>query len=84
MLARRSSSGKTFRGQLIDELIEVELDPGDYADATDEEIAEAIEERLEDLRGEYADAMDASGWNIDDDSGYGPFSYFARAMNKDD
>jgi hypothetical protein len=30
------------------------------------------------------DAADAGGWTPGDDSGYGPFSYFAHAMAKDD
>jgi len=30
------------------------------------------------------DAPDYGGWDPDDDSGYGPYSYFAHAMAKDD
>jgi hypothetical protein len=42
--------------------------------------AEMWDEVLDDL----ADAYDTGGYTPDDDSGYGPYSYFAHAMAKDD
>jgi len=42
------------------------------------------DEVLEDEASAYADAMDDGGWTPDDDTGYGPYSYFAHTMAKDD
>ena len=84
VVARRESGGKTLREQLLADLIELDLDPAEWTDATDDEIAAAIDEERELIADEYADAMDIGGWTEDDDSGYGPYSYFAHAMAKDD
>jgi hypothetical protein len=40
----------------------------------------AIEDELDAI----SEALDPGGWSEDDDSGYGPYSYFAHAMAKDD
>lgn len=82
--ARRNTAGKTRRDQLVGELVELDLDPDDYTDLTDDEISDVIADEQDSLRDAYADAMDTGGWTEDDDSGYGPFSYFAHAMSKDD
>lgn len=84
VVARRESDGKTLREQLLADLTELDLDPAEWTDATDGEIAAAIVEERELLANEYADAMDTGGWSEDDDSGYGTYSYFAHAMAKDD
>lgn len=38
----------------------------------------------DEVLGDLADAYDTGGYTPDDDSGYGPYSYFAHAMAKDD
>ena len=39
VVARRESGGKTLREQLFADLIELDLDPAEWTDATDDEIA---------------------------------------------
>jgi hypothetical protein len=56
-------------------LDEAGLDPGDFRGASRAEILDAIEDELD---------YDDGGWTEDDDTGYGPYSYFAHAMAKDD
>ncbi len=46
--------------------------------------AEMWDEVLDQAADELADAYDMGGYTPDDDSGYGPYSYFAHAMAKDD
>lgn len=84
VLARRESAGKTLRVQLMTDLVELDLDPAEFAEASGEEVGAAIVDERELLADQYADAMDPGGWTEDDDSGYGSYSYFAHAMAKDD
>jgi hypothetical protein len=51
------------------------LDPGEFRGASRAEILDVIEDEM---------AYDDGGWTEDDDTGYGPYSYFAHAMAKDD
>lgn len=83
VVARRLSAGLSRRRQLLEELADLDLDPEEYSEATDDEIAAAIDGELAILFDDD-DYYDADESTLDDDSGYGPDSYFARAMNKDD
>ena len=71
---------KARRQRLLDELEETGLDPGEFRGASRAEILDAIAEEQD----AWADALDDGGWTEDDDTGYGPYSYFAQAMAKDD
>jgi 5-methylcytosine-specific restriction endonuclease McrA len=71
---------KARRQRLLDLLNEMGMDPDEFRGASRAEILDAIE----DERDAYGDALDAGGWTEDDDTGYGPYSYFAHAMAKDD
>jgi 5-methylcytosine-specific restriction endonuclease McrA len=64
---------KARRRRLLDALEETGLDPGEFRGASRAEERDA-----------WADAPDDGGWTEDDDTGYGPYSYFAHAMAKDD
>jgi hypothetical protein len=66
---------KARRQRLLDQLAEAGMDPGEFRGASRAEIIDAIDEM---------DAYDDGGWTEDDDTGYGPYSYFAHAMAKDD
>jgi hypothetical protein len=66
---------KARRQRLLDLLDEAGLDPGDFRGASRAEILDAIEDEMD---------YDDGGWTEDDDTGYGPYSYFAHAMAKDD
>jgi 5-methylcytosine-specific restriction endonuclease McrA len=67
---------KARRQRLMELLTEAGLDPGDFRGVSRAEILEAIEDEM--------DYDDDGGWTEDDDTGYGPYSYFAHAMAKDD
>jgi hypothetical protein len=71
---------KARRQRLLDLLNEMGMDPDEFRGASRAEILDAIE----DERAAHGDALDAGGWTEDDDTGYGPYSYFAHAMAKDD
>jgi hypothetical protein len=71
---------KARRQRLLDLLDSMGLNPGDFRGASRAEILEAIADEDD----AWAEANDAGGWTQDDDSGYGPYSYFAHAMAKDD
>lgn len=60
------------------------LDAADFKGATRTEMVAALQDVIEDEADAQAEAMDPGGWDMDDDSGFGPFSYFAHAMPKDD
>jgi len=66
---------KARRQRLLDLLEEAGLDPGEFRGASRAEILDIIEDEM---------AYDDGGWTEDDDTGYGPYSYFAHAMAKDD
>jgi len=66
---------KARRQQLLDWIEEMGLDVEDFRGATRVEMIDAIDDET--------DAVDLGGWSEDDDSGYGPYSYFAHAMAKD-
>lgn len=68
---------KARRQRFHDWMREHGYDPDEYRGISRREIAEIINDEL-------ADACDDGGWTEDDDSGYGPYSYFAHAMAKDD
>lgn len=59
-------------------MLENGRDPDDYPPAN------RRREMVADLEDMYADAYSDSGRTADDDSGYGPGSYYAHAMAKDD
>jgi 5-methylcytosine-specific restriction endonuclease McrA len=75
-----SALKKARRQRLIDVLTDMGLDLDEFRGASRAEMVAAIE----DERDARADALDLGGWTEDDDSGYGPYSYFAHAMAKDD
>jgi hypothetical protein len=56
---------------------EIDLDPANFRGANRADLVAALQDAL-------ADESDIGGWTEDDDSGYGPNSYFAHAMAKDD
>jgi len=66
---------KARRQRLLDLLDEAGLDPDDFRGASRAEILNAIEDEMD---------YDDGGWTEDDDTGYGPYSYFSHAMAKDD
>jgi hypothetical protein len=83
---------KARRERLFDAMREMDLDPADFRGASRPEMVIALNEATEDENDarseadaeypeEYGDYFDLIG---DDDSGYGPNSYFAHAMAKDD
>ncbi len=84
--AEWSSLKKARRERLLDEMRAVGLDLANYLGASRAELIEALCDELAvrdaaDDDGEYDD-YEARG--IDDDSGFGPDSYFAHAMAKGD
>jgi hypothetical protein len=68
------------RQRLLDRVEEMGLDPNEYRRATRVEIVAAIENEQDAI----SEGLDPGGWTVDDDAGYGPYSYFAHAMAKDD
>ncbi len=72
-----SALKKARRQQLVEDLIDYGFDAEDLRGMTRAEMITALQDNL-------ADAYDTGGWTEDDDSGYGPYSYFAHAMAKDD
>ena len=68
---------KDRKDRLIAEMLEVGLDPADFKGKSRADMFDA-------LCDEQAVDYDDGGWTEDDDSGYGPYSYFAHAMAKDD
>ncbi|GAB3861721.1 HNH endonuclease [Dactylosporangium cerinum] len=64
------------RGRLLDELAEYGYDRREFPGYSWQDMWDAVLDEAEE------DDFDANG--IDDDSGFGPDSYFARAMAKDD
>ncbi len=84
--AEWSSLKRARRERLLDEMRAVGLDLTNYLGASRAELIDALCDELAvrdaaDDDGEYDD-YEARG--IDDDSGYGPNSYFAHALAKDD
>ena len=73
-----SALKKARRQRLLDEMEEMGLDVEDFRGAPRAEMLAAIEDQMDAL------SDDSGGWTEDDDSGYGPYSYFAHAMAKDD
>jgi len=71
---------KARRQMLLDQMEEMGLDVGDFRGAPRVEMIAAIEK----VRELFSEGVDPGGWTEDDDSGYGPYSYFAHAMAKDD
>jgi len=72
---------KTARRQrLLNDLEDMGLDPDEFRGASRAEILDAIADEQD----AWADALDDGGWTEDDDTGYGPYSYFVHAMAKDD
>lgn len=65
------------RQRLLDDLEEEGFNLDDFRGDTREQMVTA----LNDAR---CDGSDDDGWTEDDDAGYGPHSYFARAMAKND
>jgi 5-methylcytosine-specific restriction endonuclease McrA len=68
---------KERRQRLLEELAEYGYERSDFRGYSWAEMWDEVES-------EWEDADDAGGWTPDDDSGYGPYSYFAHAMAKDD
>lgn len=63
------------RQRLVNRIEAMALDPEDFRGLSRAEIVAEIDEVLAD---------DTGGWTEDDDSGYGPYSYFAHAMARAD
>jgi HNH endonuclease len=72
---------KERRQRLLDELADLGYERSEFPGYS---WADMWDEVLEDEASAYADAMDDGGWTPDDDTGYGPYSYFAHAMAKED
>ena len=72
---------KERRQRLLDELAEYGYERSDFPGYS---WADMWDEVLDAEADAQAEAADDGGWTPDDDSGYGPFSYFAHAMAKDD
>jgi hypothetical protein len=68
---------KQRRQRLLEELAEYGYGRSDFPGYSWAEMWDEVQDEVD-------DAGDAGGWIPDDDSGYGPFSYFAHAMAKDD
>lgn len=73
---------KARRQRLLDNMVEVGLDPADYRRRTRAEMVDALADEM----AAYDEAWDDeySGDPGSFDGGYGPNSYFAHAMAKDD
>ncbi len=71
--AEWSDLKKARRERLLNEMLAVGLDPANYPGASRAELIDAL-----------YDDDDYEPRGIDDDSGFGPDSYFAHAMAKDD
>jgi len=68
---------KERRQRLLEELADHGYERSDFPGCS-------WSEMWDEVLDEVADAADDGGWTPDDDTGYGPFSYFAHAMAKDD
>lgn len=69
---------KTSRRQrLVDQMEDEGLNLNDFRGATREEMITELQDAI-------CVAAESGSWTEDDDSGYGPYSYFARAMAKND
>jgi hypothetical protein len=56
------------------------VNSGEFRGASRAEILDVIAEEQD----AWVDALDDGRWTEDDDTGYGPYSYFVHAMAKDD
>jgi hypothetical protein len=65
------------RARLLDQLADMGYDRSDFP-------GRSWAEMWDEVFDIDADAYDEGGYTEDDDSGYGPYSYFAHAMAKDD
>ncbi len=74
------ASKKACRHRQLDRIDEVSLDVDDFRGSTRAEMIAAIDDELDTI----SEALDPRGWSVDDDSGFGPYTYFAHAMAKDD
>jgi hypothetical protein len=68
---------KQRRQRLLEELSDHGYERSDFSGYSWAEMWDQVIDELD-------DAADAGGWTPDDDTGYGPYSYFAHAMAKDD
>lgn len=75
---------KERRQRLLDEMVEAGLDPDDYKGASRAEMFDALCDELATHDADWDDDYDYAGDPGNYDGGYGPSSYFARAMAKDD
>jgi hypothetical protein len=71
---------KARRQRLLDQMDDMGLDNKNFRGASRAEMIAAIDDEIDTV----SDELDSGGWTEDDDSGYGPYSYFAHAMAKDD
>lgn len=83
---KRAVLTKARREWLHEKVRHSDPDPTDFrrVAVSRVELVAALREAIEDEQDAVADALDPSGWTEDDDSGYGPHSYFAHGMSKDD
>jgi 5-methylcytosine-specific restriction endonuclease McrA len=75
-----SALKKARRQRLLDQMVELGLDVEDFRGASRAEMIAAVDDEMDAM----SEPFDPGGWTEDDDSGYGPYSYFAHAMAKDD